>query len=242
VLAAAGPLLRRLRPVPRWLVTLVLIGWFAALTRFEPSIVRAGAMAGLSATAFLTGRERSPLRLLALAVIGLVLVDPLLVWSIGFWLSVGATAGVTAVGPWLAARLERLGGLALPLATTLGAQVGVLVPSVLVFGRLPLVSVPANVLAVPVAGAVMLYGLPAGLIAGTVPPLAPIVMLPARVGTRWVDSVAFLASRLEPPGRWPWVGWGAVVVVVGLVALSAFADGGRSGKNRGPHGHPPADR
>ena len=47
------------------------------------------------------------------------------------------------------------------------------VPAALVFGRLPMMSVPANLLAVPVAGAVMLYGLPAGLLAGAVPPLAP---------------------------------------------------------------------
>ena len=60
VLAAAGPFLRRLRPWMRWAVTLALIGWFVALTRFEPSIVRAGAMAGLSTTAYALGRERSP--------------------------------------------------------------------------------------------------------------------------------------------------------------------------------------
>ena len=125
---------------------------------------------------------------------GLVLVDPLLVWSVGFWMSVGATAGVCAIGPPLAKRLARLGGLAVPLGITLGAQIGVVVPSVLVFGRLPLVSIPANLLAVPVAGAVMLYGLPAALVAGAVPALAPVVMLPALVGTRWVDAVAQVAA------------------------------------------------
>ena len=46
VLAAAGPLLRRLRPSSRWAATLALIGWFVALTRFEPSVLRAGVMAG----------------------------------------------------------------------------------------------------------------------------------------------------------------------------------------------------
>jgi competence protein ComEC len=214
VLAACGPLLVRLRPLPRWVLTLGVIAWFVALTRFEPSILRAGVMAGLSATAYATGRERSPLRILALAVIGLVLIDPLLVWSIGFWLSVGATAGVCTVGPWLADRLAMLGPLALPLGITLGAQVGVVLPSVLVFGRLPVVSVVANLLAVPVAGFVMLYGLPAGLVAGSVPSLAPVVMFPARIGTRWVDTVARLGVRLEPDPPWTWIGWGVVVAVI----------------------------
>jgi len=214
VLAACGPLLVRLRPFSRWAATVAVIAWFVVITRFEPSILRAGVMAGLSATAFMTGRERSPSRILSLAVTGLLLVDPLLLWSIGFWLSVGATAGVCTVGPWLAGRFSALGPIALPLGITLGAQVGVVVPSLLVFGRLPLVSVVANLLAVPVAGMVMLYGLPAGLLVGAVPAVGPLAMFPARVGTKWVDTVAMLGARLEPGPPWSWVGWVGVLVAV----------------------------
>ena len=237
VLAAAGPLLRVLRPWVRWVVTLGLIGWFVSLTRFEPSIVRAGAMAALSATGFWLGRDRSPSRLLGWAVTGLVVVDPLLVRSVGFWLSVGATAGVAVVGPWLAARLAWLGRLATPLGVTLGAQVGVVVPAVWVFGRLPLVAVPANVVAVPVAGFVMLYGLPAGLVAGLVPSAAPVVMWPCRVGVRWVDTVAVVAERAEPGGAATWVGWGVLAVAVIVVAAVR-----RPAMNQDRHGDPPADR
>jgi len=224
VLAASGPLLRRLRPWPRWAASLGLIAWFVALTRFEPSIVRAGVMAGLSATAFVLGRQRDPVRILGLAVTGLVLLDPLLVWSVGFWLSVGATLGVSWVGPWLADRLavrfgrfDRAQLFALPIGVTLGAQVGVLVPSVLVFGRLPLVSIPANLLAVPVAGAVMLYGLPAGLLAGWAPWTAPVVMLPIRIGVRWVDTVAALGAYLEPDPPVQFIGWAIVALLVALM-------------------------
>lgn len=218
VLAAFGPLLVRVRPWPRWLLTVGVIAWFVVITRFEPSILRAGVMAGLAATAYLTGRERSTVRILALTVTGLLLIDPLLAWSVGFWLSVGATGGVCTVGPWLSLRLAGLGPLALPLGITLGAQLGVVVPSVLVFGRLPLVSVVANVLAVPVAGAVMLYGLPAGILVGLLADAAPwlghVVMFPAHVGTRWVDTVALLGQRLEPDPPWVWVGWAVIVAVV----------------------------
>jgi competence protein ComEC len=217
MLAAAGAFLRRLRPAARWAITVTLIGWFVMLTRFEPSIMRAGAMAALSATAFVLGRERHPARLLCIAVIGLLLVDPLLARSVGFWLSTGATAGVTTVGPWLAGRLRVLGLLAVPVAVTLGAQVGVLVPALLVFGQVPLVSVPANVLAGPVAGGVMLYGLPAGLLAGGVPSVAPILMLPCRLGVRWVDLVATLGARLEPGGTANWIGWLVLLAMVGLL-------------------------
>jgi competence protein ComEC len=154
-------------------------------------------------------------------VIGLSVIDPLLLWSVGFWLSVGATGGVCTIGPWLARHFARLGPLALPLGVTLGAQVGVVLPSLLVFGRLPLVSVGANLLAVPVAGLVMLYGLPAGLLVGVVPVLGPVLMAPAAVGTRWVDTVAMLGARLEPGPPWSFVGWGLIAIVVVAVLVRA---------------------
>jgi len=234
LLAAAGPLLRALRPWARWAATIALVAWFVSLTRFEPSIVRAGAMAAISATAYVLGRERSPARLLWLAVAGLLLIDPLLVQSVGFWLSVGATAGVAVIGPWLAPRLACLGSFAVPVAVTLGAQAGVVLPVLLVFGRLPLVSVPANLLAVPVAGFVMLYGLPAGLLAGSMPPIAPVVMFPCRLGVRWVDSVAVVAQEAEPGGAVTVMGWIAMVAVV----LVVLRQGDQAGTRRDEPGSP----
>ncbi len=212
VLAAALPLLRRLRPWWRWAATVGLIVWFMALTRFEPSVLRAGVMAVLAATAYVRGQQVQPVRILSLAVQGLVVVDPLLVWSVGFWLSVGATLGVCAAGPWLAPRLPGPDWLRLPVAVTLGAQLGVALPSALVFGRLPIVSLPANLAAVPAAGFVMLYGLPAGLLASLLPPaLQSVVMLPAMLGTRWVSTVAQVAAAVEPSPTWGALWWSAGV-------------------------------
>ncbi len=219
VLAAALPLLRRLRPWWRWAATVGLIAWFMALTRFEPSVLRAGVMAILAATAYVRGQQVRPLRLLALALIVLVVVDPLLVWSVGFWLSVGATAGVCCVGPWLHPRLPGPAWVRLPLAITIGAQLGVALPSVLVFHRLPVVSLPANLAAVPVAGLVMLYGLPAGLFASFLPaPLQTLVMLPAELGTRWVAAVARLAAAIEPSPGWSLACW-----LLGVMCLMAWS-------------------
>lgn len=211
-LIAAMPLLRRLRPWPRWATTVALIVWFMALTRFEPSVLRAGFMAVLAATAHVRGQQASPIRLLALAVVLLVALDPLLVWSVGFWLSVSATAGVCQVAPWFVPRLPGPLWLRLPLAVTLGAQVGVALPSLLVFHRVPLVSVPANLAAVPVAGAVMLYGIPSGLVAPALPGvLQHVLMLPNSLGTRWVATVARVAAAVEPSPGWGIAGWGLIV-------------------------------
>jgi competence protein ComEC len=221
--ACAGPLLRRWRPLGRWVATVGLIGWFVVVTRAEPSVLRAGAMAALGATAFALGRPRAPARLLPAAVIGLVLLDPLLVWSVGFWLSTGATAGVVMIGPWLAHRLWRLGPLALPIGITLGAQLGVALPSLLVFGRLSLIGTVANLLAVPVAGFVMFVGLPACLVAAVVPDVGEVVMAPIGLAARWIDAVATVAAELEPSGPVLVGGW---LLLVGSVA-TLIAVGGR---------------
>ncbi|MEQ1872424.1 MAG: ComEC/Rec2 family competence protein [Ilumatobacteraceae bacterium] len=208
VLAAALPLLRRLRPWWRWAATVAVVAWFMALTRFEPSVLRAGVMAMLAATAYVRGAQASPVRLLSLAVTALVVVDPLLVWSVAFWLSVGATAGVCVLGPWFRSRLPGPRWVRLPLSITIGAQLGVALPSLMVFHRLPVVSLPANLLAVPVAGFVMLYGLPAGIVAAWLPnALKALVMLPAEWGTHWVALVARVGYAVEPAPLWSAACW-----------------------------------
>jgi competence protein ComEC len=214
VLAAVGVVLTRL---PRWWrlgATWALIAWFVVLTRVEPSVVRAGTMAGIAALAFATGRDRSVPRLLGLTVIVLVLVDPMLVWSVGFWLSCGATFGVSVVAPWLASRWRGPAWLAGPVSTAVGAQLGVVVPSLLVFGRMPAFGIVANLLAVPVAGAVMLVGMPAALVASALPgPGAAIVMAPVSLGTHWVATVALVAERVTPTGGAAVLAWAAQVAI-----------------------------
>jgi competence protein ComEC len=224
VVAAAGPVLRRAPPFARWMLTLLLIGWFVLITRAEPSVLRAGLMAALAATAFALGKRHEPARMLAVAITLLVLIDPLLVWAVGFWLSVGATFGVTAIGPWLVPRLRPLGRLAAPVAITLGAQAGVALPSLVVFGRLSLVGTIANLVAVPVAGLVMLYGLPACIVAGAVPVLATVLMAPVGVGVRWIDTVAVVGAAAEPGPPWSWLGWLGLGLVVSALVLRTARD------------------
>ncbi len=220
VLAAAMPILRRLRTWWRWLATVALIGWFMAMTRFEPSVLRAGVMAMFAATGFALGREVRPARAVSAAVVLLVLLDPMLVWSVGFWLSVGATLGVSLAGPWWAARLPGPTWWRLAAGVTLGAQTGVALPSALVFHRLAVVSLPANLLAVPVAGVVMLWGIPAALAANVAPALVGrLAMVPSVVGTRWVALVARVAAAAEPSGRVELGLWLGVVLVLALVVL-----------------------
>lgn len=221
VITVAGVVLTRWSRWPRLAGTLAVIAWFVILTRVEPSVLRAGTMAALGAVAMALGRERSPARVTCLAVIVLVLVDPLLVWSVGFWLSVGATLGVSVIAPRLDARLAGPAWLTSTLAVTLGAQIGVLVPSWMVFGRMPVTGIVANLAAVPVAGFVMLFGIPAGLLAALVgPTLGGIVLLPAELGTAWVDLVSRVAVRVEPHGGVAVVAWAVQIAAIGSLVVA----------------------
>jgi competence protein ComEC len=191
VLIAFGPLLRRLRWRSRLPVTLALLGAFALVVRFEPSVLRAVAMAGVAAVAAATGRPTAGGRILALAVAGLVLVDPLLVRSVGFLLSVSASAAILHLSPRLRVAVGGPAWLAEPLAVTIAAQVGTAPLLLATFGPLPVASIPANLLAVPVAGALMVWGLGVGFLAGLGPGWAATALhLPTRVLTWWLATVA----------------------------------------------------
>jgi competence protein ComEC len=219
VLALAGPALRRLRLWPRLLVTLALVGLFVVLTRAEPSVVRAGAMAAIGTATVTVGRPLSRLRGLALAATVLLLVDPLLVRALGFRLSVAATAAIVVLAAPLAAAVPGPRWLAEPLAVTLAAQAGVAPFLVSTFGPLPLASVPANLLVVPAAGAVMAWGMSAGLVAGVLGAgVAEVVHLPTRLLLGWIEAVASRAAA-APLGQLD----GTALVVVGCATVAVLA-------------------
>jgi competence protein ComEC len=197
VLALSGPVLRRLSLRPRFAATLAVIGFFALVTRFEPSVLRASVMAALAVTATTIGREASRLRVLALAVAVLILIDPFLVWSVGFQLSVAASAGIVLLAPPLSRAIPGPRAPADALAVTVAAQAGVAPILILVFGGVPLASVPANLLAAPAAGLVMMWGVGAGLLAGLLGDgVARLLHWPTSLLIAWIATVAHRAAAL----------------------------------------------
>ena len=201
ILAACAPLLTRLATSRRLLATWGVIAVFALITRAEPSVMRAAVMAGTTALCFARGWNVTSRVVLAVSAFALVLVDPMLLWSVGFWLSVGATAGLVAFSAPIATVLRRAHVPAVlegPLSTTLAAQVGTLVPMLWVFGRVAPIGIVTNLLAVPVAGAVRVVGLPLSIVAGVLGgPLGDLLTAPMLVGVRWVWWVAVMGQRLS---------------------------------------------
>ncbi len=227
VVAAAGPLLRRLGPRGRWLATVAVLIVFAALTRFEPSVLRATAMALIAVTAWSLGRPASGLRILGLAVTALVLIDPMLVGVAGFQLSVAASAGIIVAARPLADQLPLPGWLARPAAVTLAAQVAVSPILIAFYGGLPVATLPANLLAEPAAGLLMGWGMTAGALAGLVGgQLAAVVQLPAGALVWWVELVARWGAAV-PLGQ-----IGAVGLALGAASAWMAVHAGRRGRAR----------
>ncbi len=224
VLALFGPALRRLPRGGRLVAALALLVVFGAMTRWEPSVLRACAMAGIAVLAVHVGRPARTVRLLGLAVAALLLLDPFLVHSVGFLLSVGASLGIALFAAPLASRARGPEWLRESLATTSAAQLGVAPVLLPVFGSIPLVAVPVNLLAVPLAGPLTMWGLAAGSLAGVfrtrVPALATALQWPTRMLADAVLGLADAAARVP-------VGVGAVRLAVGagtgLVGLVCVA-------------------
>ena len=196
LLAALSPVLRRLRRNSRFIAVLMILAWFVLLTRAEPSVLRAAVMAGLVAVNAASGTSMNARTILASTVIVLLVLDPMLAWSVGFALSVGATAGLA----WLSGRLGNIIGRHGMLAATLAAQVGTMPVSFFVFGYVPVVSLIANPLALWVAGMVMMVGLPLALLASLLTPLVPLVSWAMTIPVAWVAGVARICSEVSPHG------------------------------------------
>jgi competence protein ComEC len=225
VLAVAGPVLRRLRLWPRFAAAVALVASFAFLTRFEPSVVRAAFVATVALWATTSGRPSGGLRHLALAVCGLLLVDPLLTRSVGFRLSVAACLGVLLLAPPIVARLPGPRWCREALGMTAGAQLAVAPVLVPTFGAMPLAALPANVAAAPVAGALMVWGVTGGVVAGVLGgTAAQLVHLPSRAGLMALEQIASISAAL-PLGH-------VDLRHVGVVALAALLAlrGGRPGQ------------
>jgi competence protein ComEC len=220
VVLAAGPLLRCFGYRGRWVAVAAVLALFGAVTRFEPSVLRAVTMALVAATADLLGRESSAVRSLAVTVILLLLIDPVLVGSIGFRLSVAATAGIVLLGPRLAERLVGPQPVRIALATTMAAQLGVSPLLVSTFGPVGVVAVPANLLAAPAAGFLMTWGLTVGPLAGLIGGVpGQVLQLPALAALRWLGLVARVAADL-PVGA---IGWATLALLAPLVAAWLWA-------------------
>ncbi len=206
-----------LRLVLRGLLAAVGLVGFAVLARPDPSVLRASVMGAIGLLALVSGTRRAAMPALAAAVVVLVLVSPPLAAAPGFALSVLATAGLLVLAPAWRERLRRHlpGWLADALAVPAAAQVACGPVVVAISAQLGLLSVPANLLAVPAVAPATVSGVLAALLAPVWLPAAQAVAWVGWLPTAWLVRVADVGARV--PGAsvgWPDGARGALLLAV----------------------------
>ena len=151
---------------PRLILTVLILIGFIFLVRPSPSVLRASVMSSVVLISRARGIKSDPLPSLGLAIALLILADPFQAIDPGFTLSVAATAGILLVAPRICASLISRGWnarLAELLAIPLSATVVCTPVIIAISGMLSLISIPANLLAVPVVGPITILGFIAAL-------------------------------------------------------------------------------
>lgn len=177
---------------------------YAMLLDSEGSVIRSLAMGLLGAYAMLRGSGRQSLAALQTTVLICLLAAPHLAVDMGFALSVTATSALILLGPPLIRLLMRVMPvfcaemLAAPIVASLWCTPLILAMS----GKVPLYSVPANLVAAPLAPLSMLAGLVAlGFMLLGLPTLADLCLRAGGLAAQGIEWAAHTAAH--GPGN-PW--------------------------------------
>ncbi|MCK9895570.1 ComEC/Rec2 family competence protein [Frankia sp. AgB32] len=198
---------------------------FVVLARPSPSVLRAGVMGLVGLAAVTAGRPRAVLPALAASVTLLVLAMPTLALSVGFALSVQATAGMIILAPgWHTALARRLPErVAEVLAVAAAAQIACTPLIAWIGGGVSLVAIPANILAAPAVPAATVLGVLALAAAVPAPPLAHVLAQVAGLPCWWLVAVAHRGASLPAANlHWPGGTVGAVTAAAVAVAVVAM--------------------
>ncbi|QKS14107.1 ComEC/Rec2 family competence protein [Curtobacterium sp. Csp1] len=207
----------------RAVAAVALLVAFVVLVRPDPSILRATLMAVVVLVVRLTGRPVRGVPLVALAVLGMLVVDPWTGRAIAFALSVLATGGILVLGPPLTELLARRlwPPVAAAVAVPVAAQAACWPVTIVLAPVFPTYAVPANLLTEPLAPVVTVLGLAACTVAPAWPAAAAVLAGVAWAPAAAIGWVAHTAAALPAASiGWPAGGTGivAAVVVSGAVA------------------------
>jgi ComEC/Rec2-related protein len=191
----------------RFAVIGIFLLLYCAITAFPESLVRAAVMTALMLFSGVAGRRNDPPTSLAAAFMLLLIINPFQLYSVGFQLSFGAVAGLLLLYKPLCGLFK---GLFVPLresfAVSVSATMGTLPFTLIIFNRLPVYSVIANVFAVPLSSLALIPALAAVIVCFVSPALAaPIaafsdLMLELMLFTvRIVSKMPFGVLKLASP-------------------------------------------
>jgi competence protein ComEC len=203
---------------------LAAVAAYALAVGLHPSVVRAGIAAALGALAWLAARQRDRWQALLVGAAVLLAWNPYSLLDAGFQLSFSAVAAIFVVTPQVVRVLEgypvsRSAAQLIGVSTACGLATAPV--TWLQFRQISLVTVPANVVAVPVVVEVLGLALLTAAIAPFSPPVASALGWLNGWGAWFVAACARGFGNLPgaqiTSGRW------AAVLGLGTVGAAAYA-------------------
>ncbi|MGF1565525.1 MAG: ComEC/Rec2 family competence protein [Flavobacteriales bacterium] len=142
-------------------VVIAVVWGFAWFTGMSASVIRAASMLSMMALGLLIRKRVSTLNALAAAALFMLLSEPDLLFNAGFLLSFLAVAAIVSFTPIIREQLpvtrrKWLNGILGSSSVTLAAQAGTTPVSLYCFNQMPILFLPANLVAVPL-GTLLLY-------------------------------------------------------------------------------------
>lgn len=210
LVAAFWPLLKlaRASSILQFVLLSAAIWFYAVMAEGTPSVLRASIMAEVIILAWLTGRNRDATAAVSLAGFVLLAIHPFFIFDVGFQLSFAATLALVKLSPIIAEKFASMPRrLAAAASTSLAAQLGVAPVIAAYFGQLSIVTLPANLVVVPISAPPTVLGVVA-VVAGYVSPslaspiyrVAGLFIRLMTAGARFFASLPASSIPMPSPG------------------------------------------
>ena len=203
---------------------LLTVAAYSLAVGLHPSVVRASLAAGLGSLAWLAGRERDRWQALLVAAAVLLGWNPYSLFDAGFQLSSAAVASIFVVTPRVVRALEGYPvshGLAQLIGVSTACGLATAPVTWFQFHQISLVTVPANVVAVPVVVEVLGLALLTAVVAPIAPPVAEAMAQLNGWGAWFVALCARAFARI--PGAQITSPRAAALLALGVVGAAAYA-------------------
>lgn len=226
------------------LVALVALAGYVLAVGERPSVIRAAVAGALGSLAWITARDRDRWHALLVGAALLLAWNPYFVFDAGFQLSFAAVASIFVVSPRVVRRLE---GYPVPrrLAQLIGVSTacGLATAPItwLQFKQVSLVTVPANVVGVPVVAEMLTLALLTALVAPVAPGVAGLFARLNGYGAAFVAACARVFGGLPGAQARSSAAVAGVLACVLLVGAYACHRGHRAEAGLSPYRQRPAE-
>lgn len=158
------------------LIVTIIIVFYAILTGGMPPVVRSVIMASMALIGSAVGRNNNSVNSISFAAFAILIVNPLMLYDIGFQLSFISTLAILYIYKPIKERLSALNAKLRDLiAVTLAAQIGTIPLTMYYFHSISVVSILSNIIIVPIADISVILGFLSAILGLMLPTLSLIV-------------------------------------------------------------------